>query len=214
MAHTIEDQTLALAGVVQACLLVRELAHQGEAPEGPMRASLESLFRFDAADVPSVYGGVSNVGEGLRHLRKQLAGQTGKQDVDITRHALTLLQLAKQLLQHPDMMGTIQRQLQLLEHGFMTAGPLSAEVVETLARVYQQTISTLSPKIIVNGNPNQLAKAAVAQQIRAALLAGIRSAVLWHQCGGSKWNLLLKRKHFMTTAERLLRGGMRVVERV
>lgn len=212
MAKTIEDQTLALAGVVQACLLVRELAHQGQAPEGPMQASLASLFRIDASDVPAVYGGPARVGEGLRHLRKQLAGQTGNQDLEVTRHSITLLQLAAQLMRRDDLMGILQRQLQMLDHRQATEGVLDGEVIDGLARLYQQTISTLSPKVIVNGNPQQLNRPEVAQRIRAALLAGIRSAVLWHQCGGSKLSLMFRRKKYMQAAEELLRSGIHVVE--
>ena len=213
MAHTIEDQTLALAGIVQACLMVRELAVQGHAPQEPLGASLASLFRIDASDVPAVYGGVGQVGEGLRHLRKQLSGQTGKQDLEVTRHVLTLIQLAGQLLRLPDMLQKIGHGLRELDMHQRELGPDAPEVVEGLARIYQQTISTLTPKVIVNGNPQQLNRPENAQKIRAALLAGIRSAVLWHQCGGSRMSLLFRRKRFLEAADRLLRGGIRLVDR-
>lgn len=213
MAHTIEDQTLALAGIVQACQLVRELAYQGHAPEEAMGASLASLFRIDASDVPAVYGGVGKLGDGLRHLRKQLAGQTGKQDLEVTRHVLTLIQLAGQLLRMPDMLQKLGQGLQELDARQQELGPDAPEVVEGLARIYQQTISTLSPKVIVNGQPQQLNRPENAQKIRAALLAGIRSAVLWHQCGGSRMSLLFRRKRFLEAADALLRGGIRLVDR-
>ncbi|MEW6692255.1 MAG: high frequency lysogenization protein HflD [Pseudomonadota bacterium] len=212
MARTIEDQTLALAGIVQACLLVRELAHHGQAPANAQAASLASLFRIDASNVPAVYGGVSQVGEGLRHLRKQLAGQAGNQDIEVTRHALTLIQLAGQLLRLPDMLQQLGQGLQALDAKQRELGPDSPEVIEGLAGIYQRTISTLSPKVIVNGNPQQLNRPEVAQRIRAALLAGIRSAVLWHQCGGSRLSLIFRRKRFLEAADGLLRGGIRLVD--
>lgn len=212
MAHTIEDQTLALAGIVQACLLVRELAHHGQAPANAQAASLASLFRIDASDVPAVYGGVRQVGEGLRHLRKQLAGQAGNQDIEVTRHALTLIQLAGQMLRLPDMPQQLGQGLQALDAKQRELGPDSPAVIEGLARIYQQTISTLSPKVIVNGSPQQLNRPEVAQCIRAALLAGIRSAVLWHQCGGSRLSLIFRRKRFLGAADGLLRGGIKLVD--
>lgn len=212
MAHTIEDQTLALAGIVQASLLVRELAHHGQAPAQPLAASLASLFRFDAPDVPAVYGGTAQVGEGLRHLRKQLAGQTGNQDLEVTRHVLTLIQLAGQVLRLPDMQQRLGEALRALDARQRELGPDAPEVIEELARIYQQTISTLSPKVVVRGNPQQLNRPEVAQRIRAVLLAGIRSAVLWHQCGGSRLNLIFRRKRFLEATERLLRGGIRLVD--
>lgn len=212
MARSIEDQTLALAGIVQACLLVRELAHHGQAPANAQATGLASVFRIDASDVPAVYGGVRQVGEGLRHLRKQLAGQAGNQDIEVTRHALTLIQLAGQLLRLPDMLQQLGQGLQALDAKQRELGPDSPEVIEGLAGLYQRTISTLSPKVIVNGNPQQLNRPEVAQRIRAALVAGIRSAVLWHQCGGSRLSLIFRRKRFLEAADSLLRGGISLVD--
>ena len=204
MAHTIEDQTLALAGIVQACLIVRELAYQGQAPEHAFQASVASIFRMDAPDVSSVYDGVLRLGDGLRHLRKQLAGQAGTQDAEIMRHSLTLLHLAQQLMQEKAMMQNIANEIKLIEQREQGHGWLEPSRIEDLAKLYQQTISTLSPKVMVKGNPNQLNQPWVAQRIRSALLAGIRSAVLWHQCGGSKWSLLFRRKRFIEVTDHLL----------
>lgn len=211
MARTIEDQTLALAGVVQACLLVRELAYQGQAPENAFQTSIASLFRMDAADVPSVYDGALRLGDGLRHLRQQLAGQAGAQDAEIMRHSLTLLHLAQQLMQDASMMQTIAVELQAIEARTAGSDGQSRERVEQIASLYQKTISTLSPKIMVKGEPKQLNEPWVAQRIRSALLAGIRSAVLWHQCGGRKLNLLFRRKRFIDATDNWLRNGLRVV---
>jgi len=211
MAKTTEDQTIALAGVVQACLLVRELAYQGQAPETSFQASIASVFRMDAADVPSVYDGVLRLGDGLRHLRKQLSGQAGTQDAEIMRHSLTLLQLAQQLMQEKNMMQSVAREIQAIGERENDTDWLKPSRIEALAKLYQQTISTLSPKIMVKGEPTKLNDPLVAQRIRSALLAGIRSAVLWHQCGGRKFNLLLKRKHFINATDNLLRNGLRVV---
>jgi high frequency lysogenization protein len=47
---------------------------------------------------------------------------------------------------------------------------------------------------MVNGDPDYLAKPEIANKIRALLLAGIRSAILWKQCGGSRWKFLFYRK--------------------
>ncbi len=211
MAQTIEDQTLALAGVVQACLIVRELAYQGQAPEHAFEASIASVFRMDAPDVPSVYGGVLRLGDGLRHLSKQLNGQAGTQDAEIMRHSLTLLQLAQQLMQDKGMMQTMAQNIQAIDARETGNDWLNPDRIEALAKLYQQTISTLSPKIMVKGEPKKLNDPMVAQRIRSALLAGIRSAVLWHQCGGRKLNLLFKRKSFINATETLLRNGLRVV---
>ena len=47
---------------------------------------------------------------------------------------------------------------------------------------------------MVQGNPHYLGQADVVAEIRAVLLAALRSAVLWRQMGGSLWDFLLGRR--------------------
>ncbi|MEK7758734.1 MAG: DUF489 family protein, partial [Pseudomonadota bacterium] len=49
-----------------------------------------------------------------------------------------------------------------------------------------------------------LSNPAIADKVRAALLAGIRSAVLWRQLGGRRWQLLFSRGKLARTAAELL----------
>jgi len=70
-----------------------------------------------------------------------------------------------------------------------------------MATVYVDYISPISPKIIVNGEHNHLSEPEIATQVRACLLAGVRSSILWHQKGGSKWDFMLKRKAYIRAAE-------------
>ena len=62
----------------------------------------------------------------------------------------------------------------------------------------------MKPKIIVNGEENYLQESAIAEKVRAALLAGVRSSILWHQKGGSRWDFVLKRGQYVKTANSLL----------
>jgi high frequency lysogenization protein len=43
-----------------------------------------------------------------------------------------------------------------------------------------------------------------ADKIRALLLAAVRSAVLWRQCGGSRWQMLFKRDQLIAEAEAVI----------
>ena len=49
-------------------------------------------------------------------------------------------------------------------------------------------------KIHILGSPDYLRQELVQNKIRAVLLAGIRSAVLWKQMGGTKWQILFFRR--------------------
>lgn len=44
-------------------------------------------------------------------------------------------------------------------------------------------------------------------EIRALLLAAVRSAVLWRQLGGSYWDFLFSRRAMLEAISRRLRGG-------
>ena len=46
----------------------------------------------------------------------------------------------------------------------------------------------------MQGNPHYLGQAAVVAEVRAVLLAAVRSAVLWRQMGGSLWDFLLRKR--------------------
>jgi len=78
------------------------------------------------------------------------------------------------------------------------------QLLERMADVYKQYISDLQPRILVNGEQGLLAQDEIAQQVRAYLLAGIRSAFLWQQKGGSRWDFMLKRKKYAQEARYLL----------
>jgi len=79
------------------------------------------------------------------------------------------------------------------------------DIINQLASLYQQTISTLSFRIQVSGQPQYLKNTTIANTIRATLLAGIRSAVLWQQLGGRRWHFLLKRRKLSHDIQWLLR---------
>lgn len=51
-------------------------------------------------------------------------------------------------------------------------------------------ISPLGPRIQVTGSPAVLQSPQVQAKVRATLLAGIRAAVLWHQVGGGRLQLM------------------------
>ena len=82
--------------------------------------------------------------------------------------------------------------------------PLHDNVIANLADIYSNTVSQILPKIMVSGESNFLNNPANANKIRALLLAGVRSAVLWTQTGGGRWQVLFKRKQFVQAARELL----------
>jgi high frequency lysogenization protein len=201
---------LALAGVFQAARLVQQLAREGRADPDCLHASIESVLALDAPDVESVYGGVRGVRLGLDLLRTRLRGSSAPADVELARYVVAMLHLEKLARRKPDMLDTIRRgidtaqqQMKFFE-GNAGGDGVHPLLVEKLAELYSQTLSTLTPRIMVTGEHGHLSNPATAAKVRAALLAGIRSAVLWRQLGGRRWQLLFTRGTIARLAGELL----------
>jgi len=205
MKYTQEDRTLALAGIYQAVILVKEVASTGNVADVQLASMLETLFRFDANNVMDVYGDTTTVKKGLSTLHEQLSGDKQKIDMDITRYVINLLHLEKVLQKSPEMMDKLGRELDETQSKIEYFHISHANIIARLADIYQQSISPVGPKIMVKGEPEFLSQANIANKVRALLFAGIRSAVLWRQCGGSRWQLLLSRKKYIESAKALLK---------
>lgn len=203
MLKSTTNQVIALAGLTQATVLVQQIATQGHADREAMAASIGSVLKIDAADVLDVYGGLGNLSLGLRHLQRQLA-TPDQVEPGLVRYASTLIFLERRLDRQPAMLERIaegcRRAMGLAE----SAQVLDHEVIGILAEAYQATLSTLRPRVLVSGEPMYLQDTDNAQTIRALLLAGVRSVVLWRQCGGARWKLLLLRPRLQREVGRLL----------
>ncbi len=212
MNTPLTDQTLALAAMFQAARLTQQLAHDGRCEDAAFGTSVRSILKISASGTEEIYGGAAGVTLGLGILRDKLTGKTEANDVEIARYVISLIHLANQLRQRESMQEEIRRGIETAESQmkFFEAGEESEtahpKLVEKLAELYAQTISTLSPRIIVNGEQGHLANPQVAAKVRAALLAGIRSAFLWRQLGGSRWQLLFGRRKITAEAERILKS--------
>ena len=203
MIHSKYDQTLALAGIYQAASLVKQIANTGKANTAHIESSLETLFRFDAESVEQVYGSIAGVSHGIKILHQHLVDRSSR-DLEITKYALSLIMLEKKLSETPAMLDEISERLNKIESQFDFFSLSHENTIAKLGQIYKDTISTLGPKIIVTGEQPYLSSESNASKVRALLLAGIRSAVLWRQCGGSRWQFLFGRKAYITECENIL----------
>jgi high frequency lysogenization protein len=200
---THQNRTLALAGVFQAASLVAQVARRGEVEADPFAASVGSLFAIDAESTEAVYGGVRGVAHGLHTLRRNLGHDTRTRDADVVRYVIGLMHLERKLAGQEAMLQAIREGIETASAQAADFSRTDANVIASLADVYTSTISTLGPRIMVRGEPTLLNEPNNANRIRALLLAGIRSAVLWRQLGGSRLWLLLSRRRVLDTAIRL-----------
>jgi len=198
-----QDRTIALAGIFQAAYLTDQIANSGTADSTAMHASIYSLFQIDAESVSAVYGGVENLQIGLQQLDQEMAA-INLQGSDITRYVLTLIHLEQKLSKNAGMIKHITDAINLATERLDHFPMLHSNIMALLADSYASTISTLQPRIMVNGEPEYLQNTDNKNKIRALLLAGVRSAMLWRQCGGSRLKLLFNRRKLIRQTQELL----------
>ena len=187
-----DDRVLALGALLLALSQVRRIAETGQSDTATLQVALDSVFRLDAADTAAAVGGVDAVRPGLRLLRDYLAG-TNK-DEALGKLAMAVMQLERRFVADGAMTERVRTGLRALQGPVERLGSPHHDVVAGLASLYADTISHLRPRVMVQGNPHYLAQPGVIAEIRALLLAALRSAVLWRQLGGSFWDLLLQRR--------------------
>ena len=197
------DKAIALAGVFQAADLATQIAHRGMADSDAMEASIHSLFQIDADSVEAVFGGIAGVAVGLRVLHQQLAG-TGGRKMETTRYVISLLHLERKLKNNQAMLRTIRSGIENSNARLDHFPLLHSNILAGLASLYTETISTLKPRIMVQGDPLHLQNQDNIDKIRALLLAGIRAAMLWRQCGGGRLSILLGRKRLLGVSHELV----------
>lgn len=201
--NTLSNQTIALAGIAQACSLVHQLATTGNCPNQALEASIASLLKIDADSVVDIYGGLIGVEHGLQQLTTQL-GSRVLASPEQARYAAQIVYLQKQMVSKPEMQKVIQAGVSKAQAQVEHFGVLHENVLANLADVYHSTISTLQPRIMVQGDQQYLGNQSTVNKIRALLLAGIRATLLWRQCSGSRWKLLFFRKKIQDEAKFLL----------
>jgi high frequency lysogenization protein len=184
--------------------LVKQTARTGRNDEMALRSALVSVFMVDADGILEVYGGLASLRLGLKALGRQLS-EPKQVDPETARYASTLIYLEPLLTQDRGMTDTISHAIRdAKEIWDRSTERMDPEVFRLLATAYQQTVSTLKPRIMVAGEQRYLSDPQNANQIRTLLLAGIRSALLWRQAGGSKWRVLFLRSRMQKIVEELL----------
>ncbi len=197
--NPMHERTLALAGLVQALAQVRRVADTGQANAAILTTEMDSVFRIDASSPADVYGGIEALRPGLTLLRDYFGNQA--RDEQLPRLALAVLQLERRFVREDAMAERVQAGIRAQSGEALRLGSSHPDVLATLGSLYSETLSHLRPRVLVQGNPHYLGQATVVSEVRAILLAAVRSAVLWRQLGGSLWDLVLRRRDMLAAIQ-------------
>jgi high frequency lysogenization protein len=205
MSQAIEDQTYALAALLQTAAGVEHLAERGVIDDALMGTALRSLFVFDPVDTADAVGQAGELHEGLRSL-------TGFAESDLEsarlRYAMGLLKLARSFKRDNRFLGQVKTGLDAIaddwEARWQGSEAGRASLIQDVADLYTATLSKKEPRIMVTGDRGQLGDPNIIARIRCLLLAGFRAGILWYQVGGSIPGFLFKRGAIAEQARRML----------
>ena len=204
----IQEQLVALGAVFSAAILVDRIARTGQSSEPAMNCMIGSLLARDPENTLAVYGGDDlNLRDGYRALASTLERTPSNLQREPLRYALAMLSLERQLAKRADMLEIIGSRLGQIEQQAQHFGVGHENVLASFGALYQDTLSTFRQRIQVQGDTRFLQQSSNAAKIRALLFAGIRSARLWRQLGGHRWQLVFSRRKLLDELYPLLRGN-------
>lgn len=201
-----QDRMLAFAGIYQAAALVHQLATQGKSDTDALTATLNSLFVENPETTETVFGGFAGLTLGMRTLKTQMNGSAPNEqrNMQLTQYVIGIIALENKLSKQPELVERLFKKLAVPESQRKHFGLLHDNTLAGVALIYTDVVSQLHPKIMVRGSHGYLSQPSIANRIRSVLLAGIRSAFLWKQVGGSRWQLLFKRGSYLRAADHCL----------
>lgn len=206
MAKNYYEITLALAGVCQAAHVVQQLAQQGHCNNAALNVSLRSLIDLNPGSTLAVFGNdEANLKVGLETLMAVLNSSNRQgASAELTRYTLSMMVLERKLHGNKAAMNTLAQRIGQLDRQLAHYELESDTITSAMAGIYVDVISPLGPRIQVTGSPQVLQNSQVQSKVRAALLAGIRSAVLWQQVGGGRLQLMFARQRLLSEAKTIL----------
>ncbi|WP_315707468.1 high frequency lysogenization protein HflD [Brenneria uluponensis] len=205
MAKNYHDITLALGGICQSACLVQQLAHQGNCNSDALRTSLNSILIVNPATTLDVFGNEeSNLTTGLKTLLSILNSTRGDLNTELSRYTFSLIALERRLDKNRSAFNELGSRINQLGRQTEHYDLLSDTIINVLAGIYVDVISKLGPRIQVTGSVDILKNNQIQAKVRAILLAGIRSAVLWQQVGGGRLQLMFARNALVKHAQQIL----------
>jgi high frequency lysogenization protein len=168
-----KNQIIALSGIFQSCYLVRNLSRYGLITEQNLK------------------------NQGINSIKNLLASEHKEKLSETLRYAIGVMHLAKKLQKDKRMLMMIKKRLEItakqIEHFSIT----HPNIIASISKIYQDSFGKFFFRINVNGNFEYLKQDQIVYQIRCLLFSGVRSAMLFHQMGGRRYQLILNKKHIL-----------------
>ena len=188
----LKNETISLGAIYQACNEIKKIAWQGEININDIEPLINSVYQITSENIHDIYISTKRLNTGLDFLRRQLVGDAFSRDAEVTRYFEAIGILIKNMNKKEEIFDKLRKQL--TEQTMPVQEDNLGDHALFLSNLYLSTISTVEPRIIVNGDNKYLTDKKNAAMIRSLLLCAIRSYILWQQSGGSKFRIFIFKK--------------------
>ena len=197
----LKNETISLGAIYQACNEIKKIAWQGEINNTIIEPLINSVYQTTSEEIEDVFISIKRLNSGLDFLRRQLVGDAFSRDGEVSRYFEAIGILVKNMNKKDDVLNKLRTELT------KQSMPINEDNLDQhalfLSELYLSTISTVEPRIIVNGDNKYLTDKKNAAMIRSLLLCAIRSYILWQQSGGSKFRIFIFKKKIAELAVKL-----------
>ena len=197
----LKNETISLGAIYQACNEIKKIAWQGEINNNIIEPLINSVYQTTSEEIEDVFISIKRLNSGLDFLRKQLVGDAFSKDGEVSRYFEAIGILVKNMNKNDEILNKLRTELT------KQSMPINEDNLDQhalfLSELYLSTISTVEPRIIVNGDNKYLTDKKNAAMIRSLLLCAIRSYILWQQSGGSKFRIFIFKKKIAELAVKL-----------
>ena len=197
----LKNETISLGAIYQACNEIKKIAWQGEINNNIIEPLINSVYQTTSEEIEDVFISIKRLNSGLDFLRRQLVGDAFSRDGEVSRYFEAMGILVKNMNKKDDVLNKLRTELT------KQSMPINEDNLDQhalfLSELYLSTISTVEPRIIVNGDNKYLTDKKNAAMIRSLLLCAIRSYILWQQSGGSKFRIFIFKKKIAELAVKL-----------
>ena len=197
----LKNETISLGAIYQACNEIKKIAWQGEINNNIIEPLINSVYQTTSEEIEDVFISIKRLNSGLDFLRRQLVGDAFSRDGEVSRYFEAIGILVKNMNKKDEVLNKLR--IELTKQSM----PINEDNLDQhalfLSELYLSTISTVEPRIIVNGDNKYLTDKKNAAMIRSLLLCAIRSYILWQQSGGSKFRIFIFKKKIAELAVKL-----------
>ncbi|MEH6453691.1 MAG: lysogenization regulator HflD, partial [Psychromonas sp.] len=155
--NNIQSRSVAFAAICQAAYLVDKIATKGICPDAvAFNASLKSILRVDSAAPLEIFGGYESLEVGFKSMIEQLDNASNSRNMQVTKYIIGMITLEKKLSNDSGSLNLLGERINQVQRQLAHFEIDDSSVLANLDSIYKDLISTLGPKIQINGNPSCL----------------------------------------------------------